>query len=274
MEYVFFKRLKDHVYSIFKFLTIFLISFSFHTYSKKVSFFVPADHKSAVKIDSLFNSMEYCKEQLTKIENRVIKEKIIRDDEISIKAEYFKFGLKHKILTLSEILLYCNKLNEMLLVKETYLTTLLSVLEDNSRISCFNFLKSTKKMKEEASLLFREMNSLSYKLKGSVINNSGKDSLEIVDNLDGGLTELLKQDSDSFSYGQEIQVENIQRNDINDSDKVVVLLKTDSLQRNDMLDFMQDNDEYKDMINSMAEFFEDNPSNEQTSVDESKTFEN
>lgn len=224
------------------------------SFGKDISFFIPKDHVLSATVDSLFQEMNDCESRFTLCENRIIRDKAIREDKISVKGQYLSHSLKHKLAKIENVVNYCKLLNEMLSAKETYFNTLLSALEGDNRAACFNFLKSTRSKKSEASALEREFSELAFIPDGPVMSDE-KSELQIEDNLDGGLDEMLTNNNDLFSYDQEMKVEKVEREEITKDTAKLVLIDS-GMSTEGLLDMAEDSSEHESMINSMASFFE------------------
>lgn len=217
--------------------------------AKDVSFFIPQDHKQYIQVDSLFKIMEKAEQNFQAYELKVVRDKSVREDEISIKGEYLEFALKNNLLDSSFVLEYCTLLKNMIVNKENYFSLLLSTLEGNDRVACFNFIKSINHSLEQAATLERK-----FRIKNADMNKpdfkSEKAELEYTDNLNSDLNEILKMEDDDFDYKTEIKA--VKRETEKDTTTVTLIDLGTPVEVS--MDFTNE-DENSAMVSSMVDFF-------------------
>lgn len=193
--------------------------------------------------------MEKAEQDFQILELKVVRDKNVREDEINIKGEYLEFALKNNLLDSSSVIEYCALLKNMIVKKENYFSILLSALEGNDRVACFNFVKSIGHSLEQASTLERK-----FRIKNADISkpdiSSEKRELKYTDNLNGDLDKILEMEDDDFNYKTEIKV--IER-DIEKDTTTVTLIDSGTPVEISM-DFTDEN-ENSAMVSSMADFF-------------------
>lgn len=234
---------------IFSFVITLLISFFSQVFAKNISFFIPEDHALYSTVDSLHKTMNKCEREFSQFELKVIREQNVRTDKISVKGQYLNFALENKLTDTISVLKYCTLLKNSLSAKESYFTKLLSALKGDERAMCFSFLKQTKSLISEATLINREFREKTFVQEKPKLGSTNE-SLKIEDNSNDILDEILKEDDD-FAYSHEMKFE--KRDSAEDTTSVKMIGNTKSTEA--LLDIDTGN-ENESMINSMAGFFE------------------
>ncbi len=133
-----------HALKIFLKIMVFLAFIVQISSARQVSFFVPEDHEKYALIDSLFQLMDSTDRAVIKIENRLIRDKNVRHDDLNVKGQYLQYLLKNKLSTPEKVLEYCNTLKNHNDVKMHYFNELLSTLKGDIRSKCFILWKNTR----------------------------------------------------------------------------------------------------------------------------------
>ncbi len=252
-------RSKDRI-KLIPIITFFICSLLLSSFGKDISFFIPEDHELYLTVDSLHKEMKRHEKEFLYFETKVIRESNVRSDKISVKGQYLNFALENKLADTASVLKFCVLQNKMYESREKYFSTLLSALEGDDRAMCFNFIKKIKSSVSEASAIDREFHEKAA-VKAKPEFGNVKLSLKIEDNMDGGLEEILSEDSEEFSYSHEMTFE--KRDSVEDTTSVVML---NNIETNDTGIDIEVENENSAMINSMANFFTDKTSSENNQI--------
>ena len=127
-------------------ITAFIISGLFLKTSTgdEVSFYVPEDHEKYALLDSIYTQIDATKQVMVQLENKLIRDKAVREDDLTVKGQYFDYLLKLKKSTIEKILEFCHSVKNHYGLQENYFTELLLILKDDSRAKCFVFLKNAR----------------------------------------------------------------------------------------------------------------------------------
>jgi hypothetical protein len=116
-------------------LTLSLTSFA-------VEFLVPDSSAKYDLIDSLYTTMTGLETHIQSIEKGLIKDKSVKD--INSRISYLDYLIEYRLQPLTKIQAYKKMYREYLECKRTYFQELLTVLEDDSRVSCFILYKKAR----------------------------------------------------------------------------------------------------------------------------------
>ncbi len=203
-------------------LILFLIVLN--TTGKQISFFIPEDHEKYGLIDSLYVLMDSSSHVVIKLENRLIKDKAIRHDKLTVKEQYFNYLLKHKLSTNEKILEYCKAVKYHNNVKMNYFNELLSALEGDIRAKCFILWKNARTELAQISDIVHkfdvsESNNSSIQYSNKELEN---DQVEIeepsVDDILGPDIADEEEDYENPFAGMEKTMIKLERDDPEDTD--------------------------------------------------------
>lgn len=196
--YHFFRHLKTCRSLIIALITSGL--FVLHATGDDVSFYVPEDHEKYGLLDSLYTQIEASKQVMEQLENRLIRDKAIREDDLTVKGQYFDYLLKQKKSTLDKILEFCYSVKNHYSLQENYFTELLSILEDDSRAKCFIFLRNARTELGKINIIIAKYDKKEEK-NTLIIDRGGRNELsDDYDNINDPLSDILEPEEDENPF--------------------------------------------------------------------------
>ena len=166
----------------------------------EVSFYVPEDHEKYGLLDSLYTQIDATKQVMVQLEKKLIRDKMVREDDLTVKGQYFDYLLKQKQSTIDKVLEFCNTVKNHYSLQENYFSELLSILEDDSRAKCFIFLKNARTELGKINTIIAKYDSQEEK-ENITIDRGGRNELsDDYDNINDPLSDILAPDEDENPF--------------------------------------------------------------------------
>ncbi len=167
----------------------------------EVSFYVPEDHEQYSLLDSLYTQIDATKQVMVQLENKLIRDKAVREDDLTVKGQYFDYLLKHKQSTIDKILEFCYSVKNHYGLQENYFTELLSILEDDSRAKCFIFLRNARTELGKINTIIAKYDKEEEKKNFRIDRGERNELSDDYDNINDPLSDILgsEEDEDPFA---------------------------------------------------------------------------
>ena len=166
----------------------------------EVSFYVPEEHAKYGLLDSLYTQINATKQIMVQLEKKLIRDKAVREDDLTVKGQYFDYLLKQKQSTLDKVLEFCNTVKNHYSLQENYFTELLSILKDDSRAKCFIFLKNARTELGKINTIIAKYDTNEEK-KNLIIDRGGRNELsDDYDNINDPLSDIIDTDDDENPF--------------------------------------------------------------------------